>query len=203
MGDRISLSELARRLGRAKSGLHKLAANAQIPKGDDGKFDEVEVRAALAANTDPARQDEAFTGVHQSVNGERTVTTPALAAAEAQATVEAHLATTRVREILAAEGVVLSADEPLTFNHARTAEKIVQTWERDRAHAEASGRMLDAAVAERRWADEMVKLRARLLAISGKIAMRCSHFTPHEIQEIDQVVRDTMTDAAGDDVDPA
>lgn len=70
MADRLSLSELARRLGRAKSGLHKLAAAGQIPKGADGKYDEAEVRAALAANTDPARQPGAFTVVHGTENGE-------------------------------------------------------------------------------------------------------------------------------------
>jgi hypothetical protein len=203
MAELISLSELARRLGRAKSGLHKLAANGQIPKGGDGKFDEAAVREALAANTDPSRQSEPFTTVHGTENAENGERPAALAAVVAQATVEAHLATTRVREILAAEGVVIAADEPLTFNHARTAEKIVQTWERDRAHAEAAGRMIDAAVAERRWADEMVKFRARLLAIAGKVAMQLSHLTPHEVQAIDQVVRDTMTDAAGDDDDAA
>lgn len=204
MADRLSLSELARRLGRAKSGLHKLAAAGQIPKGDDGKYDEAEVRAALVANTDPARQRGVFTSVHGAENGERTpASDPTLAAAAAQATVEAHLATTRIREILAAEGVVIDDGEGLTFNHARTADKIVQAWERDRAHAEAAGRMIDAATAERRWADEMVKLRARLLAISGKIAMRLSHLTPHEVQEIDQVVRDAMDEAAGDDDDAA
>lgn len=196
MADRISLSELARRLGRAKSGLHKLAANGQIPKGADGKFDEAEVRAALAANTDPARQTGAFTGVHRPENGERPA---GLAAVTAQATVEAHLARTRIREILAAEGVTIADGEGLTFNHARTAEKIVQTWERDRSHAEEAGRMIDAAIAKRRWSDEMVKLRARFLAVSGKIAMRLSHLTPHEVQEIDQVVRDAMSEAAGDD----
>ena len=200
MAERISLSELARRLGRAKSGLHKLVASGQIPKGADGKFDEADVRAALAANTDPARQQGAFTGVHRTENGERPA---ALVAATAQASVEAHLARTRIREILAAEGVVIADGEELSFNQARTAEKIVQTWERDRAHAEAAGRMIDAGAAERRWADEMVKLRARLLAISGKVAMKLSHLTPHEVQEIDQVVRDAMSDAAGDDDDAA
>lgn len=203
MADRISLSELARRLGRAKSGLHKLAAAGQIPKGADGKFNEAEVRAALAANADPARQSPAFTTVHGLENGERTAVSPALAAAAAQATVEAHLARTRVREILAAEGITLTDDEPLTFNHARTAEKIVQTWERDRSHAEAAGRMIDVAAAERRWADEMVKLRARFLAVAGKVAMRLSHLTPHEVQEIDRVVRDAMSEAAGGDDDAA
>jgi len=193
MGERLSLSELGRRLGRAKSGLHKLAANGQIPKGPDGKFDEAEVRAALAANTDPARQQVAFTGVRERENGTRPA---ALAAVTAQATVEAHLARTRIREILAAEGVTIAEGEELTFNHARTAEKIVQTWERDRAHAEAAGRMIDAATAERRWADEMVKLGAQLLAASGKVAMRNPHMTPHEIASIDQVIRDIMALAA-------
>lgn len=63
--------------------------------------------------------------------------------------------------------------------------------------------MIDAASAERRWADEMVKLRARMLAISGKVAMKLPHLTPHEVEEIALVVRDAMTDAAGDDDDAA
>lgn len=92
--------------------------------------------------------------------------------------------------------MVIAEGEELTFNHARTAEKIVQTWERDRAHAEAAGRMIDAATAERRWADEMVKLGAQLLAASGKVAMRNPHMTPHEIASIDQVIRDIMALAA-------
>jgi len=201
MAERVSLSELARRLGRAKSGLHKLAANGQIPKGEDGKFDEAAVREALAANTDPVRQPEAFTGVHAPENGENAENggrPAALAAATTQATVEAHLATTRLREILSAEGVVIADGEPLTFNHARTAEKIVQTWQRDQAHAEARGRLIDAETAGRRWADEIVKLRARMLAIPGDCALELSHLTKHEVSVIDRIVRDAMDQAAGD-----
>jgi hypothetical protein len=57
----ISLSELARQLGRAKSGLHKLAAKGQIPQRDDGKFDLDAVRSALASNTEEtARMSAAF-----------------------------------------------------------------------------------------------------------------------------------------------
>ena len=201
MADRISLSELARRLGRAKSGLHKLAANGQIPKDADSKFDEAEVRAALASNTDPARQAEAFTPVHRVENGERPGLAPALAAATAKATVEAHLATTRVREILAAEGIVLGDDEALTFNHARTAEKIVQTWQRDQAHAQELGRSILADEAERRWADVMAEIRARLLAIPGECAFELSHLSKFDLSVIDRIVRDAMTTAA--DVRPA
>lgn len=102
---------------------------------------------------------------------------------------------------MAAEGITIPEGESLDFDLARTAEKIVQTWERDRAHAEAAGRMIDAATAQRRWEGEMVKLRARLLAVSGKISMRLAHLTPHEVQEIDRIVRDAMAAAAGDDDD--
>ncbi|KQP62784.1 hypothetical protein [Methylobacterium sp. Leaf112] len=193
----ISLSELARQLGRAKSGLHKLAAKGQIPQRDDGKFDLEAVRLALVSNTDPSRQGEAFAGGHQPVNGERLARTvePAPDVA-AQASVEAQLAVTRIREILLAEGV--GVDGPLTFNHARTAEKIVQTWQRDQAHAEAKGKVVDAETAGRRWADEIVKLGARMLAIPGDCALELSHLTKHEVSVIDRIVRDAMDQAAGD-----
>lgn len=195
----ISLSELARQLGRAKSGLHKLAAKGQIPQRDDGKFDLDAVRSALASNTDPSRQGEAFTAVHHPENGERTARpSEPLPSVAAQASVEAQLAVTRIREILAAEGVVIAPGEALTFNHARTAEKIVQTWQRDQAHAEAKGRVIDAEAAGRRWADEIVKLRARMLAVPGDCALELSHLTKHEVSVIDRIVRDAMDQAAGD-----
>lgn len=196
MAVRVSLSELARQMGRSKSGLHKLAARGQIPKGDDGTFDVEEVRAALARNTDPARQPGAFSPVHGSENGERPGPSSAMVA---QATAEAQLATTRVREILLAEGIILGEGEPLTFNHARTAEKIVQTWQRDQAHAKEAERLIDAEAAGRRWADETAKLRARLLAIPGDIALELSHLSKHDLSVIDRVVRDAMMAAAGDD----
>lgn len=70
MAERISLRELARRLGRAEASLHTLAASWQILKGADGKFDEAAVRAALAASTYPSRQPEAFTAVHGTANAQ-------------------------------------------------------------------------------------------------------------------------------------
>ncbi len=51
----ISLNSLARRLGRAKSGLSVLAQKGQIPRRGDGSFDPDAVAAALASNLDPAR----------------------------------------------------------------------------------------------------------------------------------------------------
>lgn len=61
------------------------------------------------------------------------------------------------------------------------------------------GQTLDAAEAANRWAAEMVKLRARLLAVPGQIGMALSHLTSHELQEIDRVVRDAMAVIADGD----
>ena len=52
----ISLSSLARELGRAKSGLHKLAKRGQIPQNSDGTFDIDAVKRALVANLSPLRR---------------------------------------------------------------------------------------------------------------------------------------------------
>ena len=61
------------------------------------------------------------------------------------------------------------------------------------------GILINAAEAEHRWADEMVKLRARLLAVPTGVAMALPHLTTHEIQRIDRELRDAMTAIAGDE----
>ncbi|MFF9552735.1 hypothetical protein [Methylobacterium fujisawaense] len=66
MAERLSLRELARRLDRDPSGLGRLARKGSIPKGDDGKFDEAAVRAALGRNVDPARQKETVDGLQST-----------------------------------------------------------------------------------------------------------------------------------------
>lgn len=66
MAERLSLRELARRLDRDPSGLGRLARKGAIPKGDDGKFDEAAVRAALGRNVDPARQKETVDGLQST-----------------------------------------------------------------------------------------------------------------------------------------
>jgi hypothetical protein len=51
----ISLSELARRIGRDKGQLSRLAKAGRIPRQPDGSFDETAVRQALKRTLDPAR----------------------------------------------------------------------------------------------------------------------------------------------------
>jgi len=43
----LSLREIARRLERAPSGLHKLAVQGKIPRNSDGTFDQKDVLIAL------------------------------------------------------------------------------------------------------------------------------------------------------------
>ncbi|MGD0076721.1 MAG: hypothetical protein ABSD31_20695 [Candidatus Binataceae bacterium] len=51
----LSLRELARRLERAPSGLHKLAVRGKIPRNADGSFDLAPVMVALKENLSPLR----------------------------------------------------------------------------------------------------------------------------------------------------
>ncbi|GEO19432.1 hypothetical protein [Microvirga aerophila] len=51
----ISLSELARRIGRSKSLVSRWAKQGKIPRKANGRFDEAAVRQALKRNLDPAR----------------------------------------------------------------------------------------------------------------------------------------------------
>ncbi len=121
----ISLSELARRLDRAKSGLSKLAKNGQIPRLADGSFDEAAVRLALEANTDPARRKT----VHRSldvVNGERSERTPVVRTED-----EARAAVGLIIKVLRSEGSTVEEDAEVDFGMARTADTILKAYERD------------------------------------------------------------------------
>lgn len=53
--ENLSLRELARLLGRAPSGVHKLAAQGKIPRNADGSFDLAPVMVALKENLSPLR----------------------------------------------------------------------------------------------------------------------------------------------------
>jgi len=121
----ISLNELARRLGRAKSGLHKLAKNGQIPRNADNTFDENAVREALEANTDPARRKP----VHRSpvhANSEHGVRRSVVSTED-----EAKAAVGLIIKVLRAEGSSVDDLAEVDFGMARTADTILKAYERD------------------------------------------------------------------------
>lgn len=61
------------------------------------------------------------------------------------------------------------------------------------------GTLIKAIEAERKWAGEMVKMRAALLAFPSGLAQVLSHLTAHDILAIDRALRDTMLEASGVD----
>ena len=58
------------------------------------------------------------------------------------------------------------------------------------------GEMIDASEAEKRWADEMVRLRSRLLAVPTDIAQAMPHMTKHDVAIVDRNLRDAMDEAS-------
>ena len=57
--------------------------------------------------------------------------------------------------------------------------------------------LIEATLAERRWAEEMALLRARMLATITDIAQALPQLTKHDIGIVDRVIRDAMTEASG------
>src|SRR5262245_16676041 len=90
----ITLSALARQLGRAKSGLSRLAAAGRIPKLANGKFDPAAVEAALH-NIEPRVRAGSSGGERPPPRTGRRK--------------EAHEAVELVRGILEAEGATAGA----------------------------------------------------------------------------------------------
>ena len=157
MGDGVSLSELARQLGRAKSGLHKLAKAKQIPQLGDGTFDVEAVRKALETNLDPARkagQKPVHETVHRSPVGERTlpVNGPAV-----RTPGDAAEAVALIAQILREEGV--EADGAVDYNAARTAETILKARERHLKILQRRKELVPLVQQQKHTSDAIVAIR--------------------------------------------
>lgn len=66
-------------------------------------------------------------------------------------------------------------------------------------NAKLRGELLDAAEIEHRWADEMVRLRSRMLAVPVDLPQLLPGLTKHELGVIDRAIRDAMSEAADDE----
>lgn len=62
------------------------------------------------------------------------------------------------------------------------------------------GETIDAGEAERRWSDEMAKLRSRLLGVPSDVAQAAPHMTKHDIATVDRALRDAMDEISRPDV---
>lgn len=144
--DGYSLSALAKVLGRAKSGLHKLAKSKQIPQQLNGKFNLAAVQAALASNLEPGRAKRVHRNEGERSPGEQVnkVTDKAVTTPEDAAEV-----VSLIKSILQDEGVAAGV---IDFNAARTAELIVKTRRRWIESEEKAKRLVDAdAMREEAW----------------------------------------------------
>lgn len=138
--DDYSLSAIAKILGRAKSGLHKLSQRGQIPKQTNGRYNLRAVQEALKANIEPSRAKRVRApGEHPK--GERVNTRVNKRAAKPVKTPEeAAEAISLIRGILEAEGAAAGV---IDFQAARTAELILKTRERALRMDVESGRLCD------------------------------------------------------------
>ena len=154
MADGISLSELARQLGRAKSGLHKLAKSGQIPQRPDGTFDLAAVRAALESNLDPARKAAVHEPVHRSPKSERPVVNAPAAVCTPD---DAAEAVALIAQVLREEGV--EADGPVDYSAARTAETILKARERHLKILQRRKELVPLAQQQKHVSDAIVAIR--------------------------------------------
>ena len=67
-------------------------------------------------------------------------------------------------------------------------------------NAALRGELIDAMAAERRWADEMVRLRSRMLAVPTDLAQVLPHLSKHDVAMVDRTLRDAMDEASRLDV---
>jgi hypothetical protein len=121
--EELTLSALAKRLGRAKSSLSALAKQGVIPRNPSGKFNEAAVRAAMASNLDPARTKPLLPvrgAVREAENVRSAIRTEA----------DASAAVGLIRNVLRAEGHA-GADGAIDYADARTADTILKAHERD------------------------------------------------------------------------
>lgn len=90
-----------------------------------------------------------------------------------------------------------TASPDLTAERTRLAKE-----QADRISIEnerSRGTLIVAEEAGARWADEIVKLRARLLAVPGQVALVIPQLSAFELQQVDRVLREAMSDVAGEE----
>jgi hypothetical protein len=133
-----SLTALAKVLGRAKSGLHKLAKNGQIPQLSNGRYDLAAVQKALDSNLDPSRRKRSQgeqKAVHSDEQVNKKISEPE----------DAKRAVSLIRQVLESESAYGGV---IDFNAARTAELIVKTHQRWLEVEMQAKRLVDVQVVE-------------------------------------------------------
>ena len=185
MAKLVGITELSRRLGRTERQIRRLATAGKIPRADDGRFDEDEVRNALESRTGPHRA--------------KPLKAPEVRTPPVQSLSAARQAVTLIRDVLAEEGRPVRG--PPSFDDLRSAETILKS--RDRAYrlAERRGDLINKDRANalafewaRRMRDDLLRWPSRVtptLAAELDVA-------PHTLEAaLDRHVRDLLISMAG------
>jgi hypothetical protein len=151
MAEPITLSELARRLGRSKPTILQLARKGIIPRNEDGTFDEAAVRTAYAQNTAPNQR--------RPLAGDE--------AGEVVRTIEdAQDAVSLIRRVLAEEG--RGMDGAPSYDDVRTAETILKARERAQAIAVGERELIRKAPVMKHIEESFANFRKELQAMPAR-----------------------------------
>ena len=142
-----SLTAIAKILGRAKSGLHKLAKAGQIQALPNGRYDLASVQKALAANIDPSRRRAAHPAAGERPGEQKPARVNAPTSSRISTPEEAAEAVSLVRRVLEEEGVKCAV---VDFSAARTAELILKSHARKQRLDVESGKLVDHDTAKRK-----------------------------------------------------
>lgn len=82
----------------------------------------------------------------------------------------------------------------LTAERARLAKE--QADGQAIKNAVQRGELIEASLVERRWSDILSGLRAKMLAVPTDVSQTLPHLTRFDIDSIDRVIRDALTEVA-------
>lgn len=163
MAESISLSELARRLGRSKPTIHQLAKRGIIPRNADGSFNEAAARKAYLRNAAP-NQRKPLSGVSpasEDLTKAEDLTSPLVATIE-----DAREAVSLIRRVLREEGREL--DGPLSYDDIRSAETILKARKHAQEIATAEQQLIRKAPVLRHVEEAFSGFRKELQALPAR-----------------------------------
>lgn len=190
MSERLTLTALAKRLGRSKQAIHQLVKKGVIPKGEDGKFDEAEARKAYARNTAPHQRKT----LKPAVKEDRQPLTVA-DDDEIADLAEAREAISLIRRVLREEGREL--DGPLSYDDVRTAETILKSRKHAQEIAVAEQELIRKAPVMRHVEEAFANFRKELQAIPARFGAQIAAEVGCDVAAVDVALNKVIRDFLG------
>jgi hypothetical protein len=177
----ISLSEVARRVGRDKSTLLRHVQRGLVPRLPDGSYDEDAVREALTSNLDPARSRPL-----KPAAGEIAPSLGDVAATPVATIEDAQEAVALIRRVLAEEGRQI--DGAPTYDDVRSAELILKARERAINIAASEGSMVPMAPLVRHVSEAFRNYRKSLEALPARYGAQIAAEVGCDVGKLDRAL---------------